>query len=203
MSSELDEKYVSEEQSLRDWDDTVSYRAIMPRDQSFQQAEEVEVTEIKIRRPRAKEYFRVAKREPGDACILWIDRDAWIVQPDIAMRIRGQIEFCHLYLACNEDGEVFLFPLRDPLMHEDKAGEESRRKAVLHAQKQWVRMEWGKKFKYRIFTPEHKELKGNPTWPSLSMADLIRSVKNERWIDSLSHPLLLKMAETELQGDDV
>jgi len=191
------------EKQERDWDDTVSYRAIMTRDQSFLQAEEIEVTEIKIRRPRAKEYFRVASIEPGDACILWDNREAWLVQPDIAMRIRGQIEFCQLFLACNEDGEVFLLPLRDPQMHEDKAGEESRRKAVMYAQKEWVRMEWSKKFRYKIFIPTNKELKGNPVWPSLSMADLVRTVKKDRWIDSLTHTLLLKLAETEVQSDDV
>lgn len=193
-----------EEKQERDWDETVSYRAIMPRDQSFQQAEEIEVTDIKIRRPRSKEFFRVATgTEPGDACILWDSRDAWLVQPDIALHIRGQIEFCQLYLACNEDGEIFLLPLRDPLMHEDKAGEESRRKAVMYAKKAWVRMEWSKKFKYKIFTPTNMEFKGNPVWPSSSLSDLVKAVKNDRWIDSLSHPLLQKMAETEVQSDNV
>jgi hypothetical protein len=185
----------------RDWDESLSYTHL--HDQSFNQAEDHEEKEIKIRRPRAKEYFRVAQGEPGEACILWDDREAWLVRPDLALHVRGQIEFCKLYLAVNEDGEVFLLPLRDPQMHEDRPGEDSKRRAVRMAQEAWVRMEWGKKFKYRIFTPKNKDIKGDPKWPTLGLSDSVKMVKKERFIDSPDNRLLQKAAETEVSGDDV
>ncbi len=184
------------------WDETTSFSALL-RDQNHTQAEEQEITDIRVRRPRAKEFFRVAEGDPGEACILWDGREAWLVRPDLALQVRGQIEFCLLYLAVTEDGEVFFLPLRDGRLHEDRAGEESRRRAVKLAQESWVRIEWGKKFRYRIFVPRNAELKVTPAWPTLGKSELLKLAMRDHWIDSPTHPLLLKSAETEVQSDDV
>jgi hypothetical protein len=183
------------------WDETVSYSALV-RDQRHLQAEETEITEVQIRRTRAKEYIQVAKGDPGEACILWEGRKAWMVRPDLALQIKGPIEFCHLYLAVNEDGEVFFLPLKDSRLHEGSPGDESRQRAIRLARETWVRCEWGQKFRYRIFVPKDASLKGDPAWPSLSTLELIKIAKKDRWIDSPIHPLLLKAAEMEISNND-
>jgi hypothetical protein len=184
-------------------DTGTSYSALL-RDQKFELAEErEELTNVEIRKPRAKEYFQVSRDEPMEACILWENKKAWIVQPELALQARGQIVFCLLYKAITEDGEIFLLPTKDPTMHEDRTGDDSLRHAIKLAQGSWVRIEWGKKFKYRVFMPENTGLRGDPKWPPLSISGLIEIVKKERWINSPTNQLLRKAAEKEVPSDDV
>lgn len=156
------------------------------------------LTTIPIQKPARDTFFMV--RSGPEWCVtvgtleLKAERETYIVHPKAADYVRDLIVVVILYLAITRDGNIFLIPVKMPKSDgKSDAWTDSRREAVEHAKRKWVRISANMSAGcYNVFTAA-----GNipdPEWPEdLTFDDILKIAFRDRIIKDKEHPVVQKM----------
>ena len=152
------------------------------------------LTTIKCDKPNRHVFTRV---RPGEE---WkvetyifedkVSRDRYYVSPELLPDLLGEVHRVCLHLAITKQGDLFLWPVKLP-------GPDGRRnewndsamEAAKLAESKWVRMAANMGAGcYDVF--EAVGELAEPTWPVLSLREVLRLCFRDRFIESLDHPCL-------------
>ena len=152
------------------------------------------LTTIKCDKPNRHVFVRV---RPGED---WkvetyifedkVSRDRYYVSPDLLSDLLGEVYRVCLHLAITKQSDVFLWPVKLP-------GPDGRRnewndsamEAAKLAESKWVRMAANMANGHYDVFEAVGEL-AEPTWPDLSLKEVLRLCFKDRFIESMDHPCL-------------
>lgn len=152
------------------------------------------LTTVPVRKPNKQEFVRV---RPGEdwrlqTCALEdkINRDTYLVAPALWPELANEVYPVCLFLACNRQGDPFLWPVKLPGADgRTNTWNESALAAARHAERQWVRVAANMAagvydvYEARAELPE-------PAWPDLTFQQLLRLAFQDLLIDRYDHPML-------------
>jgi hypothetical protein len=123
------------------------------------------------------------------------DRETYLVAPSLWPDLAAESTFSPraLFTAMNRQGVLFLWPIRLPGA-DGRVDEWSRTalEAAGLAANGWVRVAANLSLgAYEVFQATGHL--GEPAWPALSFAELLRVAFRDRFIDSLDHPILRRL----------
>ena len=160
-----------------------------------------QLTMVRVRKPRRQEWFRVHADPAYHAKVATIvlkedensKEEIYLVAPRVAEDMADEITLTTLYLAMNRQGDVFLWPCRDPnpeLRRGDTAAI-SRLEAIEAAMTRYVRMQW-KSPAYEISFRDASIVETEPVWPDKPFSELIKIafVKVGMYIDDPNHQVI-------------
>ena len=156
------------------------------------------VTVISCSKPNRQQFVRVhPSEEYRMQTALFTDevnRESYLVVPELWDELAGEIQPTFLFASITKTtNNVFLWPVRVP----DTDGRRnnwhlSALRAAELAMTKWVRVQSNMSDgKYDVF-----EATGNipdPEWPEVSFRDLLKVCFDDRYIDSLEHPILRQL----------
>ena len=156
------------------------------------------VTVISCSKPNRQQFVRVhPSEEYRMQTALFteeVNRESYLVVPELWDELAGEIQPTFLFSSITKTANnVFLWPVRVP----DTDGRRnnwhlSALRAAELAMKKWVRVQSNMSDgKYDVF-----EATGNipdPEWPEVSFRDLLKVCFDDRYIDSLEHPILRQL----------
>ena len=172
-------------------------------DQNFADQIGVEkiITKIPVRRPDRQEWFRV---HPDNSLHIQLaliedrlDRTYYVIDQDLALSLPDEVVLKKLYYSINRRGVVFLWPVKMP----DSTGRlddwnKSSHKAAMAGMKRWIRIGSNRSLgAYEIFTS--KAGLEDPTWPELTLNQVLEIAFEDRIIREYDHPFL-----RELRGEE-
>ena len=159
------------------------------------------ITRVPIRKPGKQEWVRV--HQDGEFHMQMalledeLEREFYALSPQLIDSVTQELVFKKLYYSINREGVVFLWPAKLP----DSTGRldpwnGSRHKAASIAMGQWVRVVSNRSLcAYDIHSPKIK-LK-DPTWPELSLKEILEIAFEGRIITELDHPILKSLRGEE------
>jgi hypothetical protein len=159
-------------------------------------------TQVPVRRPDKAWWVR-AHPDPSYRLITAVledqDGDLYLIRPDLrpALALEPTVSIRLLVTACTRQGQTFLWPVRLP----DATGKldtwnDSARQAVDRASGSWVRLISNRTLgSYDVLTAPG-EL-GEPAWPALTFAELLKLAFKDRKIEALDHPVLRRLRGEE------
>jgi hypothetical protein len=155
------------------------------------------LTTVPVRKPNNQDFVRVHPAEEYRENFAMIDlkddREEYLVHPELAQELAGEIALKTLYTAINRQGMVFLWPVKLPAP--DGRRDEwarSQREAAELAMKRWVRVKANMSLgAYEITTAE--SAMADPVWPDLSLRELIRIAFRDRLVTSIDHPVVKRL----------
>jgi hypothetical protein len=121
------------------------------------------------------------------------DRELFLVRPEIASELEGELAFRTLYTAVSRQGVVFFWPVVIP--PPDAKNNEwwrSAREAAELATTRWIRM----KSNLSLGAYEMFEAGGqipDPQWPDIEFRELLRIAFRDRLIDRVDHPVIRRL----------
>jgi hypothetical protein len=169
-------------------------------DQSFAEGAGVKklLTTVPVRKPNRQDFVRVHpdpahRLTPAGIIELRDERETYLVAPSMADDLARELTRATLFLAINRQGVLFLWPVKLPGA-DGKHNEwhRSAAEAADEAMKHWVRvtanMSLGAYEVYRAQAdiPE-------PTWPDLSLTEILKIAFRDRIVDRPDHPLIKKL----------
>lgn len=154
---------------------------------------------LPVRKP-SKEWFVRTHPDPAyrlQTAVLELkeDQETYLVAAPLREALAGESTFSPrlLVLAANRQGVLFVWPLKLP----DPDGRsnpwhQSALEAEARARTQWVRVSANMAAgAYDVaVAPMHG---AEPTWPEMSMAELLRIAFRDRLIDRYDHPVLMRL----------
>lgn len=150
------------------------------------------LTTVPFRKPNGQAFFRVHPEWRLSAAILQLkdDGENYIVAPDLFAELAQEVRAKMVYTGVTRDGTIFLWPVN--LESEDgrlDSWSQSAHQAAKIAERGWVRMVANRSTGgYDVFQAIG-EL-GEPAWPEMTFDDVAQLAFRDRFIDSLSHPIL-------------
>ena len=150
------------------------------------------LTVVQCRRPIRQEFVRIRSGED------WrletgmfedkLNREFFLVQPHLWAELSGEVFPACLFLAVNRQGDAFLWPVKLPgIDGRSNSWNDSALAAARLAETKWIRvaanMPGGM---YDVF--EAADELSEPTWPELSLTEILRLCFKDRFITSLDHP---------------
>lgn len=120
--------------------------------------------------------------------------ETYLVPPQIAMEMPGEVRLVTLLLTVNRQGTAFLWPLPEPALDgRDNQWSQTARVAASHAQQDWVRIVANMNQGFYDMYVAQSTL-GNPEWPDKSMRDLLALAFGENFIiRDANHPVLKRL----------
>jgi len=152
------------------------------------------LTTVPVKKPSNTTFFRVRKGEEWEFQALTFEvkdaNETYILSPEVAEMIAGNIRRVTLYLAADKNGNPFLISVTLP----DEFGrrnmwQESLLQALIIAQTYWVRVMANMKAGYYDVT-KSQSMFDEPVWPEKHMEELVEIAFRGKIIDSPSHPLI-------------
>ena len=142
-----------------------------------------QLTMVRVRKPRRQEWVRVHPDPAYHAKVATIvlkedensKEEIYLVAPRVAEDMADEITLTTLYLAMNRQGDVFIWPCRDPnpeLRCGDTAAT-SRLEAIEAAMSRYVRVQW-KSPAYEISFRDASIVETEPIWPDKPFSELIK-----------------------------
>jgi len=142
-----------------------------------------QLTMVRVRKPRRQEWVRVHPDPAYHAKVATIvlkedensKEEIYLVAPRVAEDMTDEITLTTLYLAMNRQGDVFIWPCRDPnpeLRRGDTAAT-SRLEAIEAAMTRYVRVQW-KSPAYEISFRDASIVATEPVWPDKPFSELIK-----------------------------
>jgi hypothetical protein len=142
-----------------------------------------QLTMVRVRKPRRQEWVRVHPDPAYHAKVATIvlkedensKEEIYLVAPRVAEDMADEITLTTLYLAMNRQGDVFIWPCRDPnpeLRRGDTAAT-SRLEAIEAAMTRYVRVQW-KSPAYEISVRDASIVETEPVWPDKPFSELIK-----------------------------
>jgi hypothetical protein len=152
------------------------------------------LTVVPVRKPNRHEFVRVRSGEQWrlQTAVFEdrIGRELYLVDRSLWDELAGEIYGVWLFLAINRQGDVFLWPVKLPASDgRSSAWNDSALAAASMAEKRWMRM--GANMAagmYDIY--EAADELADPSWPTLSFAELLRLAFANHRIASAGHPVL-------------
>lgn len=138
-----------------------------------------------VRRSSGDELIRIEPTNVIGGIVLANHKGKAHLVSQIALeKLRGRVFKANLYLAMNERGDTFIYPVR--------ADSPSACAVVEEAKTSWVRVQWLKGRKVYSVERSTKQL-AEPTWPTDSFEDLVAAAFDDRIIDGPDHPLIAEI----------
>ena len=160
-----------------------------------------QLTMVRVRKPRRQEWVRVHPDPAYHAKVATIvlkedensKEEIYLVAPRVAEDMADEITLTTLYLAMNRQGDVFIWPCRDPnpeLRRGDTAAT-SRLEAIEAAMTRYVRVQW-RSPAYEMSFRDDTVVDVDPTWPDKSFAELVEIAffKSGLYIADPNHPVI-------------
>jgi hypothetical protein len=160
-----------------------------------------QLTMVRVRKPRRQEWVRVHPDPAYHAKVATIvlkedensKEEIYLVAPRVAEDMADEITLTTLYLTMNRQGDVFIWPCRDPnpeLRRGDTAAT-SRLEAIEAAMTRYVRVQW-KSPAYEISFRDASIVETEPVWPDKPFSELIRIAffKVGMYIDDPNHQVI-------------
>jgi hypothetical protein len=160
-----------------------------------------QLTMVRVRKPRRQEWVRVHPDPAYHAKVATIilkedensKEEIYLVAPRVAEDMADEITLTTLYLAINRQGDVFIWPCRDPnpeLRRGDTAAT-SRLEAIEAAKARYVRVQW-KSPAYEISFRDASIVETEPVWPDKPFSELIKIAffKVGMYIDDPNHQVI-------------
>ena len=152
------------------------------------------LTTVPCRKPNRHEFFRV---RPGEDWRLEtgvfedkVNREVYLVKRELLGELMGEVHPICLFLAINRQGDVFLWPAKLPGADgRSNTWNESALAAAQLAEDKWIRLAANMPGGiYDTFEAESKL--SEPTWPELSLQDILELCFKNRFIVSVDHPAI-------------
>lgn len=173
--------------------DTLSVAALrLPQDFGSAAGVKKVLTTVPFRKPNGQLFFRVHPEWQLNAAILQLkdDGENYVVAPALYAELAQEVRAKRVYTGVTREGTVFLWPVN--LESEDgrlDSWSQSAHKAAEIAVKGWVRMVANRSTGgYDVY--EAVGQLGEPSWPEMSFDEVAKLAFQDRFIDSLSHPIL-------------
>lgn len=152
------------------------------------------ITEVPVRKP-SREWFVRVKPGPDErfqTMVLQLKEEGeiYLVDPDLWGELADELVPMLFVTAINRQGVVFLWPVRmaDPTGRMNSWSLSALR-AISVAEGQWVRLTADRSLGgYRVSVATADLPK--PTWPEVTLDDLIRIAFEHKRIDQMSHPVV-------------
>ena len=152
------------------------------------------LTVVPVRKPGKQEWVRVhpAPDYRMTTAVLTDEQDrdqTYMVSPDIRESLVGEFIPVNLITAINRHGALFLWQLKISTDGRSNPWHESANAAALLAEKEWVRM----KSNMAARCYEVAKATGpipEPEWPELQFKEILRIAFQNRFVDSVDHPVL-------------
>ena len=155
------------------------------------------LTTIPVRRPDRQSFVRV-NPDPAyrlETAVLELKEDSatYLVAPQLRAELPGEIVPKVLVTAITRQGHVFLWPIRMP----DETGKldewnRSALEAAKLAERSWIRLAANRALgAYETFVSTGDL--PDPEWPDKTFQELLRIAFRDRYIDSLEHPVVLRL----------
>lgn len=159
---------------------------------------------ISVRKPGKQEFFRVCP-DPTFAQVVPIlelkdERETYLITPQVAIALPGDVTMRELRLCQNRQGVLFLWPV--PVLSEDNKRHNdwhlSARQIMVIAQNKWVRVTADQSAgRYNVAVATG--ITAEPVWPKdMTMRDLLElAFGKQRLITELAHPLVKRLQGIE------
>ena len=152
---------------------------------------------VPVQKPSKQAFFRVYPdvdmRLDAAVIELEVERETYLVTPDIARLLPGETKQVRLLTCLARTGGPFLWPLRLPADDgREMKWHTSARKAAEIAEGKWVRMQANMALgAYDVVTSTHIP---DPVWPKHTLRQLLRIAFGDgRLIDREDHPVLRQL----------
>ena len=174
--------------------------AALRLDQTFTDGAAVKklLTTVPVKKPHRQDFIRVhpgADYRLGPVGIVELkeDREFYVVTPEIAPNLVGEMAFCTIYTVINRQGVVQLWPVRLPGADgRHSTWHQSAAEAAELAMRAWIRITANMSLgAYETF--EAAANIPDPIWPELSFRDLLKIAFRDRVVDRPDHPLILRL----------
>ena len=156
-----------------------------------------ELLTVPVRKPNRQDFVRVhpdeAYRLSTAVLELKEDRETYLVDPSLLSELPGEVVPMTLFTAINRQDVLFLWPVRLP-------GESGRinewhrsaAEAAGRARDQWIRVAANMSLgAYEVFVATG-DLPG-PVWPDKEFEELLKIAFQDRFIDSMDHPVVQRL----------
>ena len=160
-----------------------------------------QLTQVRVRKPRAQEWIRV-NPDPAYcarvATVVYKDGDdsreeVYLVAPAVALTLGDEITYTTLYLAISRQGSIFIWPCRDqkPEMRLGDTAATSRLEAAEAAKTRYVRVQW-RSPAYEMSFRDDTIVDIEPTWPDKPFGELIELAffKSGMFISDPNHQVI-------------
>jgi hypothetical protein len=153
---------------------------------------------LHVQKPNKQSFVRV---HPGPEFSIQIallelkeEREFYAVAPSVAEQLPGEVRAVEICLAMTQQGTAFLWPV--PLPSTDRKGNSwnvTARAGADLAKTKWVRLTANMSAQcYDVHVAQAAT--ADPVWPDKSLGDLLKiAFGNGRLIDSLDHPVILRL----------
>jgi hypothetical protein len=157
-------------------------------------------TTVPARKPSPQDFVRVNPdpdyRNNFAMIELKEEREEYLLTPDVAEQLPGEIVFKTIFTAINRQGVVFLWPVRLPTP-DDKVNAwwQSARDAAEKAMTMWLRLKADMSLgAYQISIPERDDIP-DPDWAKVeeSFEELLRIAYRGRLVTDLDHPVIKRL----------
>ena len=156
------------------------------------------LVQVPVRKPHRQEFFRAhpdsAYRCPLAILDLKTEGDTYLVTPEVAAAIPGEIKPMMLTTCVNRQGVVYLWPV--PMPSEDgrkNAWHVTAREAAARAETKWVRMVANMSAGFYDIYEAPGEI-ADPIWPDHTFQQLLAvAFGNGHLIDREDHPVLKQL----------
>lgn len=152
------------------------------------------LTTVPCRKPNRHEFVRVRRGED------WrletgvfedkVNRDVYLVAPPLWSELLGEVQPVCLFLSVNRQGDVFVWPCKLPGADgRSNTWNESAMAAAWLAESSWIRLAanmGGGMYDAYEAAGELSE----PTWPELSLQQILKLCFKDRFIQTLDHPVI-------------
>lgn len=155
------------------------------------------LTTVPVRKPGRQDFVRVHPAEeyrltPAALIELKEDRETYLVMPQVADELPGEFVFATLYTTISRQGVLSLWPVRLQADGRQNDWHRSAAEAAELAMRKWIRLSSNMALgAYEIF--EATGNLGEPTWPDVSLADILRIAFRGHFVDSPDHPLVQRL----------
>jgi hypothetical protein len=152
------------------------------------------LTVVQCRKPNRHEFVRV---RPGEEWHLQtgvfedkVNRDTYLVAPAMWQELLDEVSPVCLFLTVAKQGDVFLWPCKLPGADGRRnSWNESALAAAQLAESKWVRIAANMPGGMYDTYEAAGEL-ADPTWPELSLRDILEMCFKQRQIESVDHPAI-------------
>jgi len=121
------------------------------------------------------------------------ERETYVVPPNVAKQIPGEVRLVEIRLSVTQQGAAFLWPVPlPPAERADNSWNVTARAAANRAESEWVRVT--PNMGAQCYDVHVAQSTADPVWPDKSLPELLAiAFGNGRLIDSLDHPVVSRL----------
>jgi hypothetical protein len=168
-------------------------------DQSFAETAGVRklLTTVPVRKPGSQDFVRthpdLGFRDNFALIELRDDREVYLLRPEIARELTGELVTATLFTTINRQGVVFLWPVKLPGPDgKQLEWHRSAAEAAALAMKRWIRVKANMSLGAYEIT-EAESVMAEPDWPAVSFQELLRIAFRDRLVDRIDHPVIKRL----------